>query len=65
MILFLLGRIAKKKNILGKEENAGYQHFLLFPQCFQKTSSMGVSKSWDYEGKGYMALSMDVVNRNQ
>ena len=19
---------------MGKEENAGYQHFLLFPQCF-------------------------------
>ena len=23
------------KNILGKVENAGYKHFLLFPQCFQ------------------------------
>ena len=23
------------KNIEGKEENAGKQHFLLFPQCFQ------------------------------
>ena len=22
------------KNIEGKEENAGYKHFLLFPQCF-------------------------------
>ena len=22
------------KNILGKGENAGYQHFLLFPKCF-------------------------------
>ena len=22
--------------IVGKEENAGHQHFLLFPQCFQK-----------------------------
>ena len=21
------------ENIVGKEENAGYQHFLLFPQC--------------------------------
>ena len=26
------------ENIAGKEENAGYQHFLLFPQCFQKPS---------------------------
>ena len=26
------------ENIVGKGENAGYQHFLLFPQCFQKTS---------------------------
>ena len=24
---------------VGKGENAGYQHFLLFPQCFQKASS--------------------------
>ena len=23
--------------IVGKGENAGYQHFLLFPQCFLKT----------------------------
>ena len=26
------------ENIVGKGENAGYQHFLLFPQCFQKAS---------------------------
>ena len=26
------------ENIVGKGENAGYQHFLLFPQCFQKLS---------------------------
>ena len=28
----------KAENIVGREENAGYQHFLLFPQCFQKPS---------------------------
>ena len=27
------------ENTVGKEENAGYQHFLLFPQCFQKAFS--------------------------
>ena len=26
------------ENIVGKGENAGYQHFVLFPQCFQKPS---------------------------
>ena len=30
---FVLGRL---ENIVGKGENAGYQHFLLFPQCFQE-----------------------------
>ena len=30
---FIVDRV---ENIVGKEENAGYQHFLLFPQCFQK-----------------------------
>ena len=29
------------ENILGKGENAGYRHFLLFPQCFQKASFPG------------------------
>ena len=24
------------ENIVGKEENADYQHFLLFPQCFHR-----------------------------
>ena len=28
----VLGRV---ENIVGKGENARYQHFLLFPQCFQ------------------------------
>ena len=31
----VLGRV---ENIVGKGENAGYQHFLLFQQCFQKAS---------------------------
>ena len=26
------------ENIMGRGENTGYQHFLLFPQCFQKLS---------------------------
>ena len=26
------------ENIVGKGENTGYQHFLLFPLCFQKLS---------------------------
>ena len=38
---FVLGRL---ENIVGKEENAGYQHFLLFPKCFQKTSILGSLK---------------------
>ena len=32
------------ENIVGKGENAGYQHFLLFPQCFQKVSFSGTIK---------------------
>ena len=38
---FILGRI---ENIVGKGENAGYQHFLLFPQSFQKVSYAGLGK---------------------
>ena len=32
------------ENIVGKGENAGYQHFLLFPQYFQKPSHLGSLK---------------------
>ena len=43
----ILGRV---ENIVGKGENAGYQHFLLFPQCFQKASllrSLKVGIVWN------------------
>ena len=29
---------SNEEKFVGKGENAGYQHFLLFPQCFQKLS---------------------------
>ena len=32
---FVLGRV---ENIVEKGENAGYQHFLLCPQCFHEAS---------------------------
>ena len=35
----LLDRV---ESIVGKEENASYQHFLLFPQCFQKLSKVRI-----------------------
>ena len=35
------------ENIVGKAENAGYQHFLLLPQCFQKVIFVRVVKTRD------------------
>ena len=46
---FVLGMV---ENILGKGENAGSQHFLLFPQCFQKLPPR-VVKSRDCVVKGF------------
>ena len=46
---FVSGR---EENIVGKGENAGYQHFLLFPQCFQKGFFQGGVKSRDCVVKG-------------
>ena len=41
---FILGR---EENIVGKGENAGYQHFLLFPQMFFKASFLRVkNRTW-------------------
>ena len=38
---FVLETLRKKtlENIMGKGENGGYQHFLLFPQCFLSCKS--------------------------
>ena len=38
---FILVRVV---NIVGKGVNTDYQHFLLFPQCFQKASHTGSLK---------------------
>ena len=35
------------ENLVVKEENAAHQHFLLFPQSFQKGFFLGVVKSPD------------------
>ena len=41
MMISVLHRVEKTG---GKGENAGYQHFLLFAQCFPKPSSLGLLK---------------------
>ena len=48
----------KVQNFVGKRQNAGYQHFLLFPQCFQTASSSGALKGVIY-GTGITLLSRD------
>ena len=45
MVRFVYGRA---ENTVGKRENAGYQHFLLFPQCFQKALLCRVIKNHDF-----------------
>ena len=40
----LKGVHRRVENIMGKGENAGYQHFLLFPLCFQKLFYLEVLK---------------------
>ena len=42
----------KVENIAGKEENAGYQYFLNFPQCLQK-SSLSRQLKMGLCGKGF------------
>ena len=49
------------ENIVGKEENAGYQHFLLFIQCFQQSSSTGSLKV-GLCFKNYMSKHLDKMS---
>ena len=56
MMISLYDRVEK---IVGKGENAGYQHFLLFPQCFQKASFPEASKGvivWEWVNRLTSAL---------
>ena len=48
------------ENIVGKEENAGYQHFLLFLQCFQKAFPAVRQKS-SLCGNGFRSLKISIV----
>ena len=56
---FVLRRV---ENIVGKGENAGYQHFLLFPQCFQKASLSGLLRVGEelrkLESAGFYSLKV-------
>ena len=38
-MIFIFERV---ENILGQGENAGHQHFLLFPECFKKLLKLGI-----------------------
>ena len=54
--------LGRKENIEGKGENAVYQHFLLFPQCFQNASFTEVLKVKSC-GKGLIYLQRYNVRR--
>ena len=47
----------KVENIVGKGENAGFQHFLLFPHCFQK-----YHQYIELCGKGFSYQSKIIIN---
>ena len=41
IVRMIISSIDRVENTVGKGENAGYQYFLLFLQCFPKPSSLG------------------------
>ena len=44
IVKMMISRFDRVENTVGKGENAGYQHFLLFPQSFPKHSPLGSLK---------------------
>ena len=47
--------------MVGKGENAGYQNFLLFPQCFQKAIFTGSLEVWIVWVKGLKLFKPSLV----
>ena len=63
MIISVLDRV---EVIVGKGENAGYQHFLLFPQSFQKppvSCLLKVSMAWERVKQGCKVLLHDAFTK--
>ena len=58
---FYLNRV---ENVVGKVENAGYQHFLLFPTIFSKGFSFMVVKTRDCVVKEYRRFLCFTVYHN-
>ena len=51
----------RAENIVGKGENAGYQHFLHFPQCFEKASYPDTTKGvtvWEWVKAGGLLIQV-------
>ena len=42
VVKIMISLLDSVENTVGKGENAGYQHFLLFLQCFPKPSFLGL-----------------------
>ena len=58
MMTYVIDRV---ENIVRKGENAGYQHFLLIPQCFQKPSCprwLKVGIGWERVNKIYFITKL-------
>ena len=51
----------RMENTVGKGENAGFQHFLLFPQGFQKRVFPQCSRKWSMCGKALI----QTYNKNE
>ena len=41
VVTMMISRLDRVENAVENGENASYQHFLIFPQCFLKASSSG------------------------
>ena len=44
--VIMISLFDRVENSVGKGENAGFQHFLLFPKCFPKLPSLRLLKLW-------------------
>ena len=54
-----MGRV---ENIVGKGENAGYQHFLLLPTMFSKAFHLGGNKTWNSAVTSYRTFNLLSTN---
>ena len=63
VVQMMISVFEKLENFIKKEENAGFLHFLVFQQCFKKSSLLGLELCWEIFNHFFRLFQTERVRR--